>query len=467
MKYLKSFVLLAFLLWGTGMYILLPAQYRTLSASISGLPDQEVYLAMYSRDQVLVKDSMQSMNGELHFLLEEDTPSGTCWLFFGAKGPDSYSGRQPGYIEFIYDQIDLELYATYPGLNSSAEFVNSEENSQYRVFRSREETYQERMTMLAGVIDNYKEENDFYRQTIEQFKKVQLDRDSFLLACVKGFPGTYFASLAEAARQPLIPGRANNEERIAYLKKHYFDLAPINNPALLRSPVYNRKIIEYLSLYRVKTGKADQELAFRDAVDMIMANTAPDEELRSFVVEYLLKGFDSFGMEEIQSYIADNYVDENCQTDLVELALKRIEGYRKMATGQEAPDFVIRDDRHRTVRLSDSKEKYTAVVFWASYCEHCRKLMPRLAEWYRENQDTGLDIIAISLDTVAADWEAYLESNDLPWTNALEPLGWNGKLATDYNVYATPTIFILDNKRKIIAKPYTYRDFVREVKKLN
>ena len=36
--------------------------------------------------------------------------------------------------------------------------------------------------------------------------------------------------------------------------------------------------------------------------------------------------------------------------------------------------------------------------------------------------------------------------------------GFMGKPADDYNIYATPTMFLLDREKKIIAKPISMRE---------
>ena len=203
-----------------------------------------------------------------------------------------------------------------------------------------------------------------------------------------------------------------------------------------------------------------------EAVDVIMANVAPVEELRTYVTDYLIEGFNSFQMEEIQTYILDNYVDELCRTDVTEMARERTEGYRKMALGEQAPDLVVTDRENRLVQLSKLDHDYVAVVFWATDCPHCTRLIPRLAEWYREDRERDIEVVAISIDTLPAVWEQFLSVHDLPWINANEPLGWKGKAPTDYHVYATPTIFLMDHKRRILAKPFTWRDFRKALRDL-
>ncbi len=439
-------------------------QVNTLTATISGLPDQMVYLARYYKDKVLITDSIRSMNGDIHFIFGEAEGPGTRWLLFGSRDIHSWQAQ---YIEFIYDRTDLEIYGTFPELSSTIRFVNSEENVMKQKFDLLEDIYSKKFMAILSLLDTYPSKDEYLEATGKYFETIQKKRDDQLMAISDSFPGTYLSALISAYRQPVVRGDLSSEERIAFLREHYFDLSGISNPDLLASPVYNHRIIEYLSLYKVRTGIADQEKAFEKAVDVIMANTSSDPELRGFVVEYLLGGFESFQMEDIQTYIADNYVGENCKTDAVELAMERINGYRKMAVGQTAPDIIIRDDKNKTVCLSDSRHKYTAVVFWASYCEHCQKMIPDLVEWYNNEKNIDMDILSVSIDTVTNAWKKYSSDHQIPWTNAIEPLGWNGKAAGDYNVYATPTIFILDRKRTILAKPYTFREFVREVNKLD
>ena len=92
--------------------------------------------------------------------------------------------------------------------------------------------------------------------------------------------------------------------------------------------------------------------------------------------------------------------------------------------------------------------------------------MPKIKDWYISDRPANVEVIAISIDTVKTNWISYVEEMDLPWINAHEPQGWEGKSASDYNIYATPTIFVLDRKRIIRAKPLTFRELKRDVEEL-
>jgi len=62
-------------------------------------------------------------------------------------------------------------------------------------------------------------------------------------------------------------------------------------------------------------------------------------------------------------------------------------------------------------------------------------------------------VLAISIDTSKTDWMNFIKSNNLDWLNLSDLKGWDGKSALDYYIYATPTMFIIDNKQKLISKP--------------
>ena len=50
-----------------------------------------------------------------------------------------------------------------------------------------------------------------------------------------------------------------------------------------------------------------QETQFCMAVDGIMAHVSADPQLRSFVMDFLLQGFELLGMEKVQLFMAENY----------------------------------------------------------------------------------------------------------------------------------------------------------------
>ena len=79
----------------------------------------------------------------------------------------------------------------------------------------------------------------------------------------------------------------------------------------------------------------------------------------------------------------------------------------------------------------------------------------------------SMQIMAISLDTDKEEWMAALQEGEYTWINASELKGWDSQVAIDYNIYATPTMFLLDRDKKILAKPITLKELKQALYKEN
>ncbi len=441
-------------------------QNHQVEVLIRNLPDRMVYLSLFDKDEYGLIDSVKSVNGSFYFFRGAHQPRGMYRI--DLRRPDQSSDRnEGGFIEFVWAAESFMIYADYNDIAGSASFGNSEENRLLGEFREYEELYERKMATLYPLIDRYSEQDEFYRDAVAQFLKIQKERDAFIEKIVQRNPDLFASRLIDAYRSVVIPKDLKGQQRIDFLKNHFFDKAPVDDPQLLHAPVYNHKIIKYLTLYRDQDySYSDQEDAFIEAVDIIMANVSGDPELRTFAVEYLLEGFQSFGMERVETYIVDTYVDETCVTDAVELARERVERYRKMEEGQIAEDILIRSADRKMVRLSEVDADYTLVLFWATYCEHCIQMMPDLREWYLNEKPDNMEVFAVSIDTSRMQWSRFLKAFEPPWVSTHEPMGWEGKSAADYNIYATPTMFLLDRQRRIIARPYTLRELRRTLRKI-
>jgi thiol-disulfide isomerase/thioredoxin len=103
--------------------------------------------------------------------------------------------------------------------------------------------------------------------------------------------------------------------------------------------------------------------------------------------------------------------------------------------------------------LSATKGKYTLLVFYAPTCGHCKEEMPAIDSLYKATlKNKGVKIYAVSTegDEVAAkDFVTRYKLGDWLTTWDPEHIGdWRSK----YDVYSTPTIYLLDEKKIIRGK---------------
>ncbi len=302
---------------------------------------------------------------------------------------------------------------------------------------------------------------------VNRYNFLQSGRIRYMDSITGLYPDLYAVRIMNSFRAPAIPGEMTHRQRIDTLKACFFDQAAIDDPLLLSAPVYPFKLIDYLSLYKVDTlSREQQDREFIGAVDQIMLHVPDQEELRAFVVEFLLEGFELLDMEQAQLHLVEHYLDQACETDLVELIYARMEAYKGMARGQRAPDFLVRDIGGASFRLSDLSAPYVLVIFWASSCDHCQDLLPELQKWYLEENRIGLEVVAISIDTSVSEFNQYIENLKPPWITVHDSQGWYGKVPSAYHLYATPSLFLLDSEQTILARPVGFRQFQRAIRKL-
>ena len=136
----------------------------------------------------------------------------------------------------------------------------------------------------------------------------------------------------------------------------------------------------------------------------------------------------------------------------------RLGKYNQLAIGKIAPDIVLPDLDGRMVSLSDVKKPFKLVLFWASWCPHCMEILPKLNRWYNQQTNKQVEIYSISLDFNREELSRALIEQPVSWPVFSEYKGWKTTAAIDYNVYATPTMFLLDRNRKILARPVSVSD---------
>jgi hypothetical protein len=67
-------------------------------------------------------------------------------------------------------------------------------------------------------------------------------------------------------------------------------------------------------------------------------------------------------------------------------------------------------------------------------------------------------VISVSLDDSPEALTAYMADHPADWITVADFKKWKGDLVQQYDIYATPTMFLLYRDRTIIAKPLTIGD---------
>jgi peroxiredoxin len=131
----------------------------------------------------------------------------------------------------------------------------------------------------------------------------------------------------------------------------------------------------------------------------------------------------------------------------------------KIQVGIEAPVFSVQSVEGDSLKLLDYRGKFVFIDFWGSWCGPCIGELPNLKKLAKTFSSEQLQIIGLAEDD-SARFVSYLESNPLPYPNALA-----GKIVLNqYGINKFPTTFLIDPRGKIAAIDLRGEDLVTLVK---
>ena len=117
-------------------------------------------------------------------------------------------------------------------------------------------------------------------------------------------------------------------------------------------------------------------------------------------------------------------------------------------------DFEMGTPDGTLVKVSDfvSKNKYTLIDFWASWCGPCHIEMPNIVKAYDEYHEKGFEVVGISLDHDKGDWMRGISDLQIFWPQMSDLRGWENAGAQLYGIHAIPANVLVDQQGNVVAK---------------
>ena len=180
-------------------------------------------------------------------------------------------------------------------------------------------------------------------------------------------------------------------------------------------------------------------------------------KIKTMLYEMLWRRFKNMENAEIANYITDAYLLELSQQIGYDSLTKELLSYKNNAIGNTAANFdleITKDGTIISTTLHDlDVAKQYLVIFWSSTCGHCLDELPKVKALLADKKD--LKVIALGLEDDAENWQKAIAE----YPDFIHVLGlgkWDNPTSDAYGIESTPSYFLLDKDKKIMAKPYDF-----------
>jgi hypothetical protein len=456
------------------------SQGYDITVKINNLKDTVAYLGYSFGDQKFVKDTSKVLNGNT-LVFRSDTvhlPRGVYFI---------YSARE--YFDFIVNEQKFSLETDAADLIGKMKVYGSRENSVFNEFQKFSLSKQDESSSLSGQVDSLLKKNDSLalKEIRNKLTVISKEVNAYQDAIINSYPGTFVAKLIAAMQRPAIPetppvqegAPVNKNWKFYFYKEHFFDHFDLADSGLLRSPVYQPRIDEYLDNLTLQHPDSIEA-----AVDFLLKKASSNKETFRYLLVKLTskyEGSNIMGMEGVFVYLAQNYY-LNGKADWADSALlskfaTRVKALLPNLIGKMAPPMQLVDSVLQPVRLSDMGSRFIILYFYDHDCGHCKEATSQLSDLYDKRlRPLGVRILAADVmnslqsgedpDVCIKKWKEFIQKYQLrDWINAADPY-LRDNFRANYNIESTPTIYILNSKLEIIAKRLgvdQLEDFIRKM----
>jgi cytochrome oxidase Cu insertion factor (SCO1/SenC/PrrC family) len=397
--------------------------------------------------------------------------------------PGIYFVVSPKYVilfEFLMDAKQHFSMEADTLKKEDAVITGSLEND---LFKSYSQFSVEKGKLLTDLGDKFKastnkaDSSKYRALIIQENKALETYRDSI----TKKNPGTLLSALLNAMKQPDYPaipvvnGKADSLYPYHFVKDHFFDDVDFNDDRLLRTPFFENKIDNYFKTMVVN----DADSIFNEVKYMLLYARTGKEMYPYLLTKFTNKYInpDIMGQDKVFIKIYENFYAKGDTTFLNAASRKTItERYYQMVAnlvGNPAPALDLTDSTGTNISLYNLKGKFTFVVFWDPTCGHCKAELPRIDSIYKARwKSLDVKIYSVNVSTAAntddelkkfvkeknlnRDWIFTRQSKEAREAEQAAGLPNYRQL---YDVYKTPTMYLLDDKKRIIAKQLSIEQF--------
>ncbi len=429
-----------------------------INFKIKGWKDTTVYLAHYFGESKYLKDTARvKSDGSFFFDNKNSLRQGVYFLVLNKTQIfDFVIGKN----QFFTMETDTEDYIAHMKVTGDEDNKLFFDDIAFNIERHKE------VEPFMRILRDSTLKEDQKKEAREGFNKVNARVMEHQKKLIEKHPETMTARWMNARRPITIPdppkradGSIDSTFQLRYYRQHYFDNFNLGDDAMLilPQPLYQEKLKEYLEKLFVPQPDTVTK-AFIGLVEKAKRNPETYQYLvRTGMIMYQQP--EIMGLDEVFVHLYDKYfvtgemdywVPNKTKQSIKEIAEK----IRSSMLGAAGSNLIMQDDKFQPRALYDVKAKYTIIYFFRPSCGHCREETPKLVDFYNKNKlKYNLDVYAVSSDTSMKEMRDFIKEFKTPWLTVNGPRSYLKQHYTQlYHADTTPTIYILDEQKIIIAK---------------
>jgi hypothetical protein len=310
------------------------------------------------------------------------------------------------------------------------------------------------------------------------YLKYNKELNDYREGIVKNQPNSMMAVLLNAMKEPKalsnkMQTHSDSMANYYYYKAHYWDGISFMDDRILRTPFFLPKFERY---YREIIVPQSDTIIKEADYQLLLARSSP--EVYKFLLNWLTDEYINpkyMGQDAVFVHLFEKYHSKGLTSWLNEKQMETISrrAYMLMANliGLKAADLDMIDTTGKPMPLYQVKADYTVICFWDPNCGHCKEELPKLDSIYRASwKQHGVKMYGVlsgdAKEDLKPEWTKYIREHNLgDWVNVYQTKEMEAAgIAAQkpgyrqlYDVTMTPTLYLLDNEKRIIGKKLTWQ----------
>ena len=431
----------------------------SIHGKVRGIKDTTVFLAHYfGYNQQVIKDTAKvDAQGNFHFVGNKTLPEGLYLV----------SLPKSKYMDIIIGNQEFSFETDTANLITKMKITGSKENETFFKFQQDMAAKFEEMKVLE-----IEKKTGNSMLVGGKIKKLQIDILQYQKEWLKTTEGMFVNKLIRASQDPEIPpfGRplitkadstAYYQYQFNYYKNHFWDNIDLTDDRLMRTPFLQKKIERFFDDLTVQVSDSISK-----AADLVL-DRAKGRDVRRYVIYKIASTYENpkiLGTDGAFVHIAEKYyIGEPTlwDTSTVRKMKERVAILKPLLIGKILPNMYLTDTLGKEILIPKIDADYTILFIYDPECSHCRESAPKLAKMSQELKSKNVKVIAASIDRTPAKWRKFIKEFKLE--ELIHGIDIHKNLQTgkeeyytdfknNFDVYATPVVYVLDKDKKIIAK---------------